>query len=162
MLALRYAALLALTVWVGGLIALGSIAAPASFDVLAARGVPDSRVVAGALFGEMLRRATTVGYICGAVLLVSLLARRILGPRPVGGGIRFILASVMLAATVYSGVIVSNRIQALQHAIGAAPSSLPVTDSRRAEFGRLHALSTALLAIPVLGGLILIGLELKD
>ena len=37
MLALRYAGLLALTVWVGGLLVLGVIVAPAIFDVLAAR-----------------------------------------------------------------------------------------------------------------------------
>ena len=36
MLALRYVALLTLVVWVGGLIVLGAIAAPAIFDVLGA------------------------------------------------------------------------------------------------------------------------------
>ena len=41
MLALRYAGLVALTVWVGGLIVLGAIAAPSIFDVLAARHVVD-------------------------------------------------------------------------------------------------------------------------
>lgn len=162
MLALRYAALVALTVWVGGLVALGSIAAPATFDQLAARGVPDSRVVAGALVGEMLRRANTVGYYCGALLLISLVARRILGPRPVRTGIRFAVAAVMLAATIYSGQILFARIETLRQTIGAAPSSLAETDERRLEFGRLHRLSTALLSIPILGGLVLIGLELKD
>ena len=35
MLALRYAGVLALTLWVGGLLVLGAIAAPSIFDVLA-------------------------------------------------------------------------------------------------------------------------------
>ena len=41
MLALRYVALLALVIWIGGLIALGAIAAPVSFDVTAARHLPE-------------------------------------------------------------------------------------------------------------------------
>jgi hypothetical protein len=50
----------------------------------------------------------------------------------------------------------------LRAEIGVAPSSLPEDDSRRATFGRLHALSTALQLIPVLGGLALMFFELKD
>jgi len=49
MLALRYVALFALVVWIGGLAVLGAIAAPVAFDVTAARHLPDARVVAGAL-----------------------------------------------------------------------------------------------------------------
>ena len=47
MLALRYAGVLALTVWVGGLLVLGAIAAPSIFDVLALRHVADDRLLAG-------------------------------------------------------------------------------------------------------------------
>lgn len=160
MLALRYAAVLALTVWVGGLIVLGSIAAPTLFDVLGSHRIADR--VAGAVFGEMLRRAHTIGYICAAVLLVSLLARRILGPRPVHVGIRFIVAALMLSAMLYSGMIVSTRIHSLQQTIGMSPSDLPADDPRRIEFNRLHATSTALVMVPILGGLALLFFELKD
>src|SRR5262245_981229 len=48
MLALRYVALVTLVVWVGGLAVLGAIAAPVTFDVTAARHLPDARLVAGA------------------------------------------------------------------------------------------------------------------
>ena len=41
MLALRYAGVLALTLWVGGLLVLGAIAAPSIFEVLAIRHVAD-------------------------------------------------------------------------------------------------------------------------
>ena len=57
MLLLRYIALLALVVWVGGLVALGAIVAPATFDVMAARQVADGRLVAGAVFGEAVAPA---------------------------------------------------------------------------------------------------------
>jgi hypothetical protein len=162
MRALRYAALLALVVWSGGLIALGLVAAPAIFDTVAARQIADGRLVAGAIFGEALRRFHPVAYACGAVLALSLLARRILGPRPRHTGVRIALASIMLAAMVYSGTAVASRIAALQREVGVAPSSLPTADPRRAEFGRLHATSTTLLLVPVLGSLALIWWELRD
>ncbi len=162
MLALRYAALLALVVWCGGLVVLGTVAAPAAFDVAAARQAADGRLLAGAMVGEALRRFHRVAYLCGAAGLLSLVARRILGPRPRRAGIRVALAAVMLGATAYSGTAVSGRIRTLQGEIGTAPSNLPESDARRAEFGRLHATSTALLLVPVLGSLALIWWELRD
>jgi hypothetical protein len=162
MLALRYAALLTLVVWVGGLLALGAIAAPATFDVLAARQIPDDRLLAGALFGEILRRFHIVSYVAGALLLATLILRRVLGPRPRRFAWRAGLAALMLGASAYSGLAVSARIARLQQDIGGAPSSLPEGDARRVEFGRLHGLSTALELIPVLGGLVLIFWEMKE
>jgi hypothetical protein len=162
MLLLRYAAVVALAVWVGGLLVLGAIAAPAVFDVTAARHLPDSRLVAGALFGEMLRRFTLLSYGAGTVLLLSLLARRILGPRPKRFGWRVALVALMLAATAYGGIVVASRIAELQRAIGVAPSALAESDPRRAEFGRLHALSTALQLVPLLGGAALMFWEIKE
>ena len=162
MLALRYVALLALVVWIGGLAVLGAIAAPVAFDVTAARHLPDARVVAGALFGEMLRRFTLVSYGAGIVLLLTLFVRRILGPRPHRWGIRTAIASLMLLASAYAGIVVASRITTIQREIGVAPSSLPEGDPRRTEFGGLHALSTALQLVPMLGGLALIFWEIKE
>ena len=82
MLALRFAALLSIVVWVGGLIALAAVAAPAVFDVVAARQISEGRLLAGAIFGEILNRFTRVGYVCGLVLPISLITRAVLGPRP--------------------------------------------------------------------------------
>ena len=48
-----------------------------------------------------------------------------------------------------------GRITRLQHTISVAPSRLPADDPRRLEFGRLHALSTGLQLVPLLGGLAL-------
>jgi hypothetical protein len=162
MLALRYAGVLALTVWVGGLVVLGTIGAPAIFDVLAARQVLDDRALAGAIFGETLRRFHLLSYACGFVLLGTLLARGVLGPRPRKFAIRLGTAFFMLAATAYSGVIVSAQIRRAQATIGAAPSSLPEADPRRVAFGRLHATAVGLQLVPILGGLILLFRELKD
>jgi hypothetical protein len=162
MLALRYAALLALVVWVGGLVALGAVAAPATFDVMAARQIADGRVIAGAVFGEMLDRFHHISYVCGAVLPGSLVVRGVLGPRPRRFGLRIAVSFLMLAAVLYSGFLLSPRITRLQQSIGVAPSSLPATDARRVAFGRLHGLSNAVQLIPLLGGLLLLAFEMKD
>jgi hypothetical protein len=160
MLALRYAAVLALVFWTGGLVVLGAFAAPTMFDVLGARG-PEGRVLAGALFGETLTRFQTVAYICGGVLAASLVIRAILGPRPRRFAFRMIVATLMIGASGYSGLSLLPRIEAAR-ASGLTPSSLPEGDPRRTEFGRLHGLSTSLQLVPVLGGLVLLFFELKD
>ena len=162
MLALRYVAVVALVVWVGGLIALGAIAAPVSFDVMGAQQVADGRLLAGALFGEMLRRFSLVSYAAGVLLLATLVVRAILGPRPRRFAWRAAAATIMLAASAYAGIFVAARIRDVQRAIGAPPSSLPETDPRRIAFGRLHGLSTSLQLVPLLGGLALIYWELKE
>ena len=162
MLALRYAALLALTVWVGGLVALGAVAAPSMFDVLAARQVADARALAGAIFGETLRRFHLISYVCGAVIVCSLAARAILGPRPRRFAVRMAITVVILTASLYSGLAITPRIDRLRRDIGVSPSSLPAGDARRAEFARLHGQSTTLELIPVLGGLLLLVWELRD
>jgi uncharacterized membrane protein len=162
MLALRYAGVVALTLWVGGLLVLGGIAAPSIFDVLAARQLPQDRVLAGAIFGEVLRRFHLLTYVCGVVLLAALLVRGVLGPRPILFAVRLAIAFLMLIASAYSGLIVSAQIARAQAEIGVAPSSLRQDDPRRAAFGRLHAMSTGLELVPVLGGLFLLFRELKD
>jgi uncharacterized membrane protein len=162
MLALRYAGVVALTLWVGGLLVLGGIAAPSIFDILAARQLPQDRVLAGAIFGEVLRRFHLLTYVCGVVLLTTLLVRGVLGPRPIMFAVRLGIAFLMLVASAYSGLIVSAQIVRAQAELGVAPSSLPQDDPRRAAFGRLHAMSTGLELVPVLGGLFLLFRELKD
>src|SRR5688500_9654717 len=125
MLVLRYAGLLALVVCVGVLVGLGGIAAPAVFRVLAEVRLADRRVLSGALFGEMLARFTAVSYLPGGVLLLTLILRRILGPRPHRFAWRAGIAAFMLAASAYGSIGVASRIRQLQSEIGVAPSTLP-------------------------------------
>ena len=162
MLALRYAALVALVIWLGGLVTLGGIAAPAVFDVMALRHVPDGRLVAGAVFGEILRRYFLLSYACGGLLLLTLLVRAVLGPRPRRFAWRAAVAVLMLSATAYSGLVIADRIARLQETTNVSPSSLPASDPRRVEFEHLHAMSTTIQLVPLLGGLALIYWELKE
>jgi uncharacterized membrane protein len=162
MFLLRYVALLALVVWVGGLVALGAIAAPAMFEVMAARQIADGRLLAGALFGEILHRFFVTSCAAAGVIFLSLMLRRILGPKPRRFGWRAGILILMVASAVYAGVVVAGRIAALQSSIKVAPSSLPASDPRRIEFGRLHAISTSLQIVPLVGGLFLLYWEMKE
>ena len=132
------------------------------FDVLSTREAADGRLLAGAVFGETLRRFHLITYAAGGLLLLTLVLRRILGPRPKRFAWRLAIALLMLVATISSGWFVSGRIARLQQTIGVAPSHLPAEDPRRLQFERLHMLSTALQLVPLLGGLALIYWELKE
>ena len=162
MFALRFFAVVAAAVWAGGLLALGAVAAPAIFDVIAGRGIADGRVVAGAIFGEVLRRFHLLAYVCGLVIAGTLIARALLGPRPVQFGPRLTVTAVMLAAALYSGFVLSGQIERARREAGGAPSALAADDPRRITFGRLHAFSTVLQLVPLLGGLAIMFWELRD
>ena len=161
MLALRYAAVLALALWTGGLVVVGAVAAPSVFDILGAHGA-EGRVLAGAVVGALLERFTMIAYGCAAVVLLSLVTRGVLGPRPRRFAFRVAGLLLMITATVYAGAVVAPRIAAMQRSIGTAPSALAESDPRRIEFGRLHGTSVSLQLVPLLGGLALLFWELKD
>jgi hypothetical protein len=132
------------------------------FEVMAARQIADGRLLAGALFGEILHRFFVTSCAAAGVIFLSLMLRRILGPKPRRFGWRAGILILMVASAVYAGVVVAGRIAALQSSIKVAPSSLPASDPRRIEFGRLHAISTSLQIVPLVGGLFLLYWEMKE
>ena len=156
MVALRYAYLLALVVWLGGLIALGGIAAPAIFSALTGVHGLAGRETAGLVFGAVLRRFHIAAYISAGVMIVSLVAMAALGPRPSRFAIRLAIVLLMGALTAYSGLMVSPRIEHLRREIRGPVAALAETDPRRVAFGRLHGMSTLLLGITAAAGLVLL------
>src|SRR5882672_5415343 len=94
MLALRYIYILALVVWLGGMVILGAIVAPTTFQVLQASAPDTGRELAGLVFGAVLARFHYVAYASGALLLITLAAMRLLGPRPAHVGLRAIIAAL--------------------------------------------------------------------
>ena len=76
--------MLALSIWFGGIIMIGAILAPVS-DI-------------------SLRRFYITSYIAGALVLASLFAMALLGPRPSGFFARFAVALGMFAVTLYLGL----------------------------------------------------------
>ena len=166
---LRYAYVLALTVWLGGMIVLGAVVAPGTFGVLPAMEPESGRALAGAVFGAVLARFHYVAYAAGAVLLVVLVALAVLGPRPRHFAVRVALVTVMLGIAVYSGLVVLAEIDGIQSQLAAAstgapalPSQLPATDARRIRFDDLHQLSTRLMMVNVVGGLLLLIWEARE
>jgi hypothetical protein len=82
MLAIRYATLAALVVWLGGMVALTLLSVPSS---------------------EELRHFQTVGYGCGAIIFVCLFIIKFVGPPPHDFFRRLGLVAVMIAVAVYAG-----------------------------------------------------------
>jgi hypothetical protein len=156
---LRYAALVALVVWIGGLVTLGALVAPTAFAVVDARHVESGRMLVGFLFGAVFERFHLVAYAAGAVLLVSLIARRLLGPKPVHFGVRLGILCAMLAVTLYSGLILTGQVERTQVELGVPSSTLPAGDPGRLRFERRHHLSVAIAVITIVAGLVLVAYE---
>ena len=69
----------------------------------------------------------------------------------------------MLAMSVTSAVILSPRIEAIRaDAAGGSVRTLPDSDPRKAEFGRLHGASTGLMVLTLIAGVTLIWVEMRD
>jgi uncharacterized membrane protein len=162
MLALRYVYVLALVVWLGGMAVLGAIVAPATFQVLQASAPSIGRALAGDLFGQILSRFHYVAYACGGVMLLSMTAMGVLGPRPRAFFVRLALISVMILIALYSGFVVLREIDAIQLGAGQLPSLLPAGDARRIRFDALHQLSTRLMMANIVGALALLYWEARD
>jgi hypothetical protein len=87
---------------------------------------------------------------------------RILGPPPPHVGVRAIIAAVMLAVALYSGMVVLRQIDAVQIEAGGLPSRLPAGDARRDRFDALHLLSTRLMMFNIAGALVLLYWEARE
>jgi hypothetical protein len=159
---LRYLYLVALVVWLGGMIALGAVVAPTIFQTLQQLSPQDGRAFAGESFKAMLVRFHYLSYACGAVLLLSLIGMGLLGPRPKGYAIRAGLVVVMMAVALYSGLFVLAEIDGIQQVVGTLPSRLPAHDPRRMRFDALHVLATRLMQANIVLSMVLLWWEAKD
>ena len=162
MVLLRYLYVVALVVWVGGLVTAGALVAPAVFGVLQAWNAAEGRVLAGQVFGAVLLRLTWLSYAMAFIMFVTLTLHRLLGARPLKYGIRVGIMTVMLMLMAYMGFFVIPEIDAIQAQVTGPVSALAATDARRVEFDRLHGLSNILFSITALGGLALCWWETRE
>ncbi len=162
MLAVRFVALTALVIWLGGMVILGLLVAPSTFRVLAALDPANGLVLAGALFGEVLRQFHLLAYACGTVLFVALFVMKFMGPPPQAFIPRASIVFVMLVLSLYSGVRVTRQLERIQSQVSAPVSHLPDTDLRRVRFDRLHRRSTMLMAINMGLGLVLLFWHVRE
>jgi hypothetical protein len=122
--------LLAVAVWLGGLLALGAIAAPVVFSTIAMPASADAMTV-------VFRRFDTVAMACAAVLLAGE-ATRSLARIPFArvDHLRAGASALAAALAVFEGVRISPRIAAL-HAGGAVRG----LGDAGLELARLHDLA---------------------
>ncbi len=149
-------------IWIGGLAVLGGIAAPAVFAVLQAHDPVAGRTLAGALFGDMLWRYQRVLWIAGGLQIVLLGTRAALGPRPRRFKWQILIMAAMLAATSYAALVIKPRIDAIRTSTTTAIASLPDDSPVKREFGRLHGLSSGLLALAFAGAVAMFWLDVKE
>jgi hypothetical protein len=153
-------AVIALGLWVGGLVALGACAAPIVFHVVPAP-------LSGDAMGAVFRRFDALAITCAVIVLGCEAVRILSARRPAGGDphaapsapslsarTRTALAIAAAAAAIYGGTQLSPKIIAL-HAAGAVRGFGP----DGTELERLHALAESIAKIEVAAGLLLLALE---
>lgn len=145
-----FAHALGMAIWLGGIMALGAIAAPVLF-----RRLP--RPDAGALFGPMLRVFERVSVVAAALAVVGAAGKAWLGGQNLnlwallrGGS----LAGMCLLLLVANGAV-HPAIRALQQAHPRI-SERPDDDPDRRRFQRLHRISERLMAGQLALGLVVL------
>ena len=162
MVLLRYLYVVALVLWVGGLIVAGALVAPSVFGVLQAWNESQGRVLAGQVFGEVLLRLTWLSYAMGVIMFVTLTLHRLLGARPPKYGVRVGILGLMLMMMLATGFYLIPSINAIQQQVSGPVSALTETHPLRVELNRLHGLSNILFSITAIGGLALCWWEARE
>jgi uncharacterized membrane protein len=134
---LRALRLLALVVWVGGLVFFGFIEAPAAFHVM---GLTRDFAL---LIAASIRGINVVGFVAGLVFLLAgllLWIRRSIRDRKLLTA-ELLLVMLMLAATAYVQMGIVPAMERDRASVGGDITSVPQDNSARAHFDALHARS---------------------
>lgn len=130
----------ALALWVGGTLTV-VLAAPVVF-----RTIP-SRDVAGAVFGEILRRFEAVKQVLSLVLVIGVFVNLEHGGGLEGRSIPAAIAIFLAIATnVYLAMVLRPRMNYFRMKVGSFDAA-PVNDPWRKRFDRLHRRSTRVLVL---------------
>lgn len=132
--------ILSLVCWLGSVIFLSFFAAPAIFKTL-------EREQAGEVVGKIFPKYYVLGYVCGVLILVTLLA----GAGPVSMA-KLVLIVFMLACSLAAGLGVGPRARKLKGEIKATVSTQE-REALEAKFKTLHALSVQLNGAVLFAGL---------
>lgn len=128
--------LLALIVWIGGIIFFAFVLAPAVFGVL------PTRELAGNVVTRSLNTLHWMGIACGVVFLLSSIVysqKKFARLKPFS--LVNLLVLLMLVLTLISQFAITPKMHALRTEMGTI-DNVPVNDARRIEFNRLHGWST--------------------
>jgi uncharacterized membrane protein len=154
---LRVVRLLALVVWVGGLVFFAFVVAPVAFSVL------PSTHVAGTVVAGTLAVLSWMALACGMLLVVScagLWVRVSQSRRLLVAELWLVLAMLLTSAVVQFRIV--PRMERDRIAAGGDVDAAPKPDPARLDFERLHPISEKLEGAVLLMGLavvVLVGLE---
>jgi len=141
----KWLLVVSLALWLGTVVFFSFGVAPSVFAVL-------PRAQAGQLVSAVFPIYYGVGYGCGAVLVVSALILFRAG-RP--GGARWaataVIASLMLAATLYAGRVVQPQAHTLRASLYDPNAPAAVKE----DFDRLHRRAVQLNGAVLVGGLVI-------
>lgn len=140
--------IIVLAAWLGAVLVVAAVVAPAAFDVL------PTRTLAGALVGRVLPALFWSGMIVG--VLVLWMGWRLPDPRA-----RAASALVLVAACVVAQLVIAPSIERVRAAIGGPMDALDPTNPLRQSFGRLHGLSVACLGAGGLAALVILVLLVR-
>jgi uncharacterized membrane protein len=154
---LRVLRLLAMVVWVGGLIFFAFVVAPTAFGIL------PTKHEAGLIVGGTLRLLNQIGPYCGYVFILATLAvvyirerrSRLLYTQ-------MLLVWLMLIATGYVRGYIVPAMERDRVAAGGDIDAAPLNNPARMDFERLHPLSEKVEGSALLMGLgvvVLLGIE---
>jgi hypothetical protein len=133
-----------LTLWVGGLWAIGFLAVPVLFHTL------DDRTLAGHLAAPMFTLINGIGLACGALLLLSAAMGE---GRAWYRSWRVGVIAIMMAGMAVILFVIQPQLAALKVQVAPGGALGP-------QFGRLHGISSAIyLMVSVLGLLLVAGGE---
>ncbi len=145
---LRLLQLLAIVMWVGGLLFFAFLLAPTAFHVLPVHE-------AGMVVGAVLRRFHPVGIVCGGVFLLvtAVLFRR--APMRIRGRyeMELLLVGAMILLTAYLQGKVLPTMERDQVRAGGDVNAAAMSDPARMDFDRLHKRSEQVEAVVLLMGL---------
>ena len=127
-----------LTLWVGGMWAVGYIVAPTLFNML-------EKSIAGNVAGQLFTIMSYVGLVCGSLLIIGTVNR--LGAQVTQHWVFWAL--IVMVLLVIIGQFILQPMMAELKASG-------ITDLNRSEFGKLHGIASVLFLINSLLGLALV------
>ena len=159
---MRFVSLLLTSLWIGGLLALGYVAAPAAFAVLQAHDPAGGRALAGEFFGVTLLRAQHFLIGAGAIQAVLLNVRAALGPRPRQYKVQLATILLMIAVTGYAAFIIAPQIDAIRVSANGPIAALAEDNPAKAEFGALHGWSNGLMALTLVGAMSLMWFDRRE
>ena len=138
--------LLSLVCWIGSIIFFSFFVAPVVFKSL-------EREKAGEVVGIIFPRYYKLGYICGALILLSFLMTD-------NVGLKWCAWGVMVLGSGLAGLVINPKAKKLKEQLKSSPENeIPTLE---AKFKTLHSLSVKLNALVLFSGLWLLGLTTSN